>query len=511
MSLPGSFMPLSDARLPVTLYSADQCRELDRIAIEEQGIPSLVLMKRAGRAAYQALLATWPNPSLITVFCGSGNNAGDGYVVAALAAQQRVPVRIIQVGDAARLKGDAAKACAFARQAGVDMQAWNGDVSLTDGVIVDALLGTGARGAPRGDYVPAIQAINASALPVLAVDLPSGLDADTGYTPGACIRADVTVTFIGLKRGLFTGRAPALAGRVHFNDLAVPQAVYAAVASSVERLTFNAVGQWLKPRPADVHKGHFGHVLVIGGELGTVGAALMAAESAARVGAGLVSVATRPEHCVGFLARRPELMVHGITSTKALEPLIEKASVIVIGPGLGQSDWSRQLLAAALNSRVPLVVDADALNLISRAPATFAQRGQWILTPHPGEAARLLNCSAKDIQADRFGAAANLQATLGGAVVLKGAGSLVASSGPNGVRIAVADVGNPGMASGGMGDVLSGILGGLLAQQLDLTAATEVGVLLHGKAADLAAREGGERGLLATDLLPFLRELVNPQ
>lgn len=514
-------MSLSNANLPTTLYSAAQCRELDRIAIEEYGIPGISLMKRAAQFAFESLLASWPNPGLINVFCGVGNNAGDGYIVAALAAQQNIPVRVVQVGDPSKLKGDAARAQQFAQQAQVTMSTLDqvalGTLSpdnslgnISSGVVVDAMLGTGARGVPRADIARAIQMINASALPVLAIDLPSGLDADTGQTQGECIRAHRTITFIGLKRGLFTGRAPALVGRLGFSDLGIPAAVYSAVPSSTHRLTLGAARKCLKPRAADAHKGKFGHVLVIGGELSMGGAALMAAESAARVGAGLVSVATRGEHCASFLARRPELMVRGVESAAALKPLLAKASVVVIGPGLGQSEWSRQLFHAALDSKLPLVVDADGLNLLGADPEALGGSRQWVLTPHPGEAARMLKVSIADVQADRFAAVSTLQSQFGGVAVLKGAGSLIASAAGNSERIAVADAGNPGMASGGMGDILSGVLGGLLAQGLTLADAAEAGVLLHAHAADLAASEGGERGLLPTDLLPYLRQLVNP-
>lgn len=492
------------------LYTAAQTRELDRLAIEEQGIPGIVLMKRAGRAAFEALLRRWPVPGLIHIFCGSGNNAGDGYIVAGLTAQKNLPVRIIQVGDPKKLQGDAARAHEFARQAKVEMLPWAPGLSLDEGVVVDALLGTGAKGAPRGDYAAAIRCINASNLPVLAVDLPSGLDADTGHCEGDRVRADLTVTFIGVKRGLLTGRAPAVVGELEFRDLDLPEAVYDAVPTRVSRLNPAMAADLLPPRQRDVHKGHFGHVLVIGGDLGTGGAALMAAESAARVGAGLVSVATRSEHCGAFLARRPELMVRGVDSPDKLKPLLSRATVVVIGPGLGQSDWAYGLLQAAVKSGLPLVVDADGLNLISRDPEAFRNAGKWVLTPHPGEASRLLGKSTGDVQADRFAAAEELLRRFGGAVVLKGAGTLVASDSDSGPRIGVADVGNPGMASGGMGDILSGVIGGLLAQGLSLAQAAELGVLLHGQAADLAAQAAGERGLLATDLLPHLHHLVNP-
>lgn len=499
---------LSGTNLPESLYNAAQCRELDRLAIEDHGIPGIALMKRAGGAAYELLLARWPRPELITVFCGAGNNGGDGYIVAALAAQQNVPTRVIQLGDPAKLKGDAAKACEFARQARVEMLPFSTELIFDKGVLVDALLGIGARGAPRGDFARAIAAMNASGLPVLAIDIPSGLDADTGHVHGESVRADATATFVGLKQGLFTGRAPARAGELFFSALGIPDSLFRQIPSSVKRVTMQLPRKCLPPRAADAHKGNFGHVLVVGGDLGTGGAALMAAEAAARTGAGLISVATRAEHCASFLARRPELMVRGVDSAASLEPLLARASVVVVGPGMGQSDWAKLLFKAVLASGLPLVVDADGLNLISQDPETFGGQREWVLTPHPGEAARLLNCSTADIQSDRFAAASSLQARFGGAVLLKGAGTVIAGSPP---ILAVTDTGNPGMASGGMGDILSGVLAGMLAQGLGLADAALVSALLHGKAADLAAFEAGERGLLATDLLPYLRRLVNPR
>lgn len=496
--------------LPAKLYTAAQSRDLDRIAIEKQGIPGIKLMKRAGRVAWEALSARWPAPALVTVFCGAGKNGGDGYIVAALAAEQNVPVRIVQVGDASKLKGDAARARDFARQAKVDCSTFHDSLSLESGIVVDAMLGTGAEGAPRDEFARAVGKINRSGLPVLAIDIPSGLDADTGQTEGESIRADLTATFIALKQGLFTGRAPNLVGELVFDGLGVAEEVYAAVPTQVERISYRGLAHWLRPRPLDAHKGNFGHVLVVGGERGTGGAALMAAESAARVGAGLISVATRAEHSASFLARRPELMVAAAESPESVKSLLARASVVVLGPGLGKTDWSRQLFKAVLASDLPLVVDADGLNLLSEALGKYGRSREWVLTPHPGEAARLLSISVAQVQANRFAAVSELQKRYGATVILKGAGSLIASQGEAGGRITVAEVGNPGMASGGMGDVLSGVLGGLIAQGIPLPEASELAVHLHGRAADLAAAESGERGLLATDLLPFLRKLVNP-
>ena len=499
--------------LPTSLYTAAGVRALDRYCIERCGIPGIQLMLRAGRAAFAAVLARWPQPQHLHVFCGTGNNGGDGFVVAALARQRDLAVTVWQVGDPVKIQGDAATAREFALREGVPIQmftdtAWNGD-RLQSGVIVDALLGTGLGGDVREPFATAIAAINASGLPVFAIDIPSGLCSDSGRVLGAAVHADATLSFIGLKQGLFTGAAADHCGAIGFADLDAPAAAYASVDRSARLLNLNDLQSLLPPRKRSAHKGSCGHVLVVGGDAGTGGAALMAALAAGRVGAGLVSCATRAEHVSAMVSRAPEVMALGVRSGQELIPALARASVIVIGPGIGQTAWAEQLLAEVLRTDKPLVVDADALNLLALGKAGASRHDNWILTPHPGEAARLLDTSNAAIQADRFAAARALQVRYGGAVVLKGAGSLIAGPRFADNGIAVAPYGNPGMASGGMGDVLSGVLGGLLAQGLPLTEAAELGVCLHGRAADLAAAADGERGLLATDLLPHLRRLVN--
>jgi len=499
------------ASLPDSLYTAEQVRELDRLAIAS-GISGAQLMKRAGRAAFTQLLSVHPEPERISVYCGGGNNAGDGYVLAGLAAQRRIPHRLIALSDPDKLKGEAAQARDFALQEGVVPELFSPETPPPDcGVIVDALLGTGLKGQVRTDYAQAIAQINATGLPVLAVDIPSGLDADTGAVLGSGVAADWTVTFIGLKRGLFTGRGPALCGQVIFAGLHLSERLYAQVTSRVERLALPNLLAGLPARAADAHKGHFGHVMVIGGDTGFGGAAMMAAEAAARSGAGLVSLATRPEHIGPALTRRPELMVCGVTSGQELEPWLERPDVLVVGPGLGRSPWSEQMLQQALNSGLPLVLDADALNLLAaQRPAAAQARDNWVLTPHPGEAARLLGCRGMDIQADRFAAVTELQSRYGGAVILKGAGSLVlgeTSPGEDG-SIGLVTAGNPGMATGGMGDLLSGLVGGLLAQGLSPTQSARLGASLHAEAGDLAVGDWGERSLLATDLITPLCQLL---
>lgn len=489
----------SVASLP--LYRAEQVRELDRRAIEEHGIPGYTLMCRAAAAALKLLRQRFPEAQCITVLCGAGNNAGDGYVLARLAQDEGLTVVVQALSDPHKLQGDAATAHRDAVAAGVEIKPW-GDALAPADVIVDALLGTGLGRPVEGDYRAAIEAINASAAQVLALDIPSGLHANTGAVSGVAVQADICITFIAAKLGLYTGRGVALCGELIYDDLQVPPSVFQAMEPAAWRYAGEDLPALLPPRPRDAHKGHHGHVLVIGGERGTGGAVRLAAEAAARVGAGLVSVATREEHLTALLATRPELMVHGVEQGNALDPLLERASVVVIGPGLGQGHWGRSLLSRVLQTRLPTVVDADALNLLA---GSHLRREDWLLTPHPGEAARLLDTDSATVQQDRFAAAMALRQCHGGHWVLKGSGSIVVGPG----QTWVIQGGNPGMASGGMGDVLSGVLGGLLAQGLDLTSTARLGSYLHAQAADLAAQQG-ERGLLASDLFQPLRQLANP-
>lgn len=486
------------------LYTAAQTRELDRLAIEEFGIPGIRLMGRAGRAAFELLLSAWPEAEHIHVFCGTGNNGGDGFILASLARARGINVTVYQVGDAAKITGDALTARQQALADDVVFCDFDEHCDMHEGVVVDALLGTGLQGDVRGGSLGAIGCINESSLPVLAIDIPSGLCSDSGCVLGTAVEADHTVTFIGIKRGLLTGQAPAVVGHLHFTDLEVPAEVYLQQQAQCQWLELDEQLESLPPRPAHAHKGMFGHALVVGGDEGMAGAAVMAAEAAARCGTGLVSAATRSAHVSALVGRVPEIMAHGTENGGELLPLLENASVIALGPGLGRSPWSEQMLLRVMETELPMVVDADALNLLAQGRIVETpRRDNWILTPHPGEAARLLGCSTDDIQRDRFAAVANLQARFGGVVLLKGAGTLVCG----GEEIFLCPYGNPGMASGGMGDVLSGVLAALLAQGLSPLQAACLGACLHGMAADLAAEEGGV-GMLATDLIPHLRSLL---
>lgn len=500
---------MPDHALPRALYTAAQTRELDRLAIESAGIPGDVLMTRAGEAAFLLLREQWPQAREVAVLCGAGNNGGDGYVVALLAAHAGLHPHVYASTPVTALTGDARDMAERVLAEGIEVVTLEGSVPALSGadVIVDGLLGTGLRGPVRDALVPLIEAINQAGVPVLALDIPSGLSADSGAAPGAVVRADHTITFIGIKRGLLTGEGPALTGALHFDDLRVPQQVYDAVAPDCVRPTLEGFLTQRQPRRATAHKGLFGHVLVIGGDHGYAGAAVLAAQAAARCGAGLVSLATRREHCALMLTRQPEVMARGVENGDDLLPLLEKASVVVIGPGLGQGPWGQALLRKVLASDRPRVVDADALNLMAAMTVPPTPEGQvQVVTPHPGEAGRLLAMPTGAVQQDRFAAVRRLQGKLGGTVLLKGAGTLVSSAGE---VLALNTSGNPGMATGGMGDVLSGVIGALLAQGYGAHDAARFGALLHGLAADLAVVEQGESGLLASDLLPMLRRLIN--
>ena len=486
--------------LPVELYTAAQVRELDRLAIEEQGIPSLTLMERAGADALDALTGRYPGAGNLVVLCGGGNNAGDGYVLARLARQAGLEVRVIALVEPGRLKGDAAASAQKYLQTGSVETA----LALEGAdIIVDALLGSGLNRPVEGSFAEAIELINAASVTVFALDIPSGLNADTGVCLGSAVRADATITFIGLKRGLFTAEGPEFCGEILFSDLGTPADIHVAVGAETRLTRHEEIMRNLPPRPRHAHKGRYGHVLVIGGDYGYQGAAILAGSAAARAGAGLVTVATRPEHARNIPLFRPELMTAAVTAARDLDALLDRVSVVAIGPGLGQSDWAISLLAKVLQTRLPLVVDADALNLLALEPL---RRENWVLTPHPGEAARLLGITSTEVQTDRFAAVMSLRGRFGGTVALKGAGSLVAgATGP----IRLNRTGNPGMAGGGMGDVLTGVIAGLVAQGMEPGIATVAGVYLHGYAADQCAGEG-ERGMLAGDLLPVIRSLVNP-
>lgn len=488
------------------LYTNEQIRAIEAAVINQGALSGFAMMTHAASAAWQALQKRWPTAKRIAVCVGKGNNAGDGYLVAFNAANAGCDVTIFAAFSPEKLQGDAKKAAKQCQAIKLPIHVVKTLPDLNNfDVIVDALLGIGLSGNVRAPYHGMIEAINNSDKPVLAIDVPSGINANTGAVGGVAIQADVTVTMIAFKQGLFTGQAPAYCGELLVNDLSIPEEIIAPVEHDAELLQWQRLKELLPKRRVDSHKGHYGHVLVIGGDYGMGGAVRMASEAAMRVGAGLVSVATRPEHVTVVNCSRPEIMCHKVTSAGDLEALLSRATVIVIGPGLGKSEWSISLLNRILETDHDKVLDADALNLLSQ---TSTKNNHWVLTPHPGEAAMLLGVKSKDIQQDRFFAARECQKRYGGVVVLKGLGTLV--QGKDAIA-KICPAGNPGMATGGMGDILSGVIGGLLAQGLEIEEAAELGVLVHSMAADRAAEQGGERGMLASDLMEHLRKIVNPE
>lgn len=441
--------------------------------------------------------------------------------------------------------------------AGVPIKPFNAQEPLIADVYIDALLGIGLQGRLKAEVIAAIEYINQKRFcpaKVIAIDLPSGLCADTGEVLDDAVKADLTVTLIGIKQGLVTGKAAEYCGDIICDDSDLPEELLTEISPSAKIISRDDYQNFLLPRKKFAHKGDYGAVLIIGGDLSMAGAVQLAALAAARSGAGLVRIATRPEHATLINTQQLEIICHGVNSTKELAPLIASSTVIVIGPGLGQSSWAKKMLLAALHSELPLIVDADGLNLLAQKKVV---RDNWILTPHPGEAARLLDDGIENIQADRFSAAQKIAAKYHATTVLKGSGTIVIPTGGDSCSCNVGNrhvcsemhvdvcncgcssttiatpvetsyrasvqcnhiqchcqlpsvcvAGNPGMASAGMGDILSGVIGGLVAQGLDLNSAACLGVTVHAEAGDLASLDG-ERGMLASDLLPWIRKLMN--
>ena len=487
------------------LYTNREIRQIEKLHIAGDEEAAFALMCSAGQAAFETLRINWPDAKKIIICCGGGNNGGDGYVVAQLAHQHGIDVDVYSMCPLDALSGVAKTAAEHCLGAGVVFTEFHPDLAFAADVVVDALLGTGLKNEVSGAYVDCINNINASDVPVLSLDTPSGLCVDSGCILGCAVQAYLTVTFIALKQGLFTGKGPTNAGVVECHDLGIDKELFEQVEHSSDLMEWESSKRFLQKRRKDMHKGDCGHVLVIGGDYGMGGAVRLAAEAAMRAGAGLVTVATRPEHVSVVSGSRPEIMCHQVLGKDDLAKLIKDVNVVVIGPGLGKTEWAQELLGFVLEQNLPKVLDADALNLLSQNPI---KDESWVLTPHPGEASRLLDKGCQEIQNNRFESALAIQEKYGGSIVLKGAGTIVQSSNK---RPQICQAGNPGMASGGMGDILSGVIAGLLAQGLTQTQAAETGVLVHSKSADQAAEKGGERGLLATDVINCIRELVNPK
>ena len=488
---------------PSVLYSAAQVRALDAYAIA-QGTDGYTLMRRAAEAALRAMRSRWPTAMRIAIVTGGGNNGGDGYVLARFAQAAGLSAAVLAAVAPEALRGDALRACEDFRASGGRILAYEAALLGATDVIVDALLGTGLHEPVRPDLAQAIHAINACDRPVFSLDLPSGLNADSGAVMGAAVSADCTISFVALKTGLFLGAAPDHVGRLIFDDLELSPPDELRFRPLLQRLSEGEIARALPPRGRAANKGDFGRVLIVGGGPGMPGAVRLAGESCLRVGAGLVTVATARDNLNAVVAGRPELIVHAVEEAAALEPLLGSADVVAVGPGLGQSTWAASMLESVLGCGKPLLIDADALNLLAKSARPAPARS--VLTPHPGEAGRLLGSNAAAIQSDRMAALHALQARHPGSViVLKGAGTLI---GAEGQIPGICERGNPAMAAPGMGDVLTGVIAGILAQCRDPWQAACAGVLAHALGGDELARDRS-RGILALELAEAISRWVN--
>lgn len=488
------------------LYTAAQVRGIDYAAIHELNIAGYELMCRAGRAVVDVAREAYPDAGRWLIMCGPGNNGGDGYVVARLAVEAGMDVKLCSLVDPRQLKGDAARAYSDWQADGGEVFFWPLPENDRFDLALDALLGTGIDRAVGGEYRGAIAFLNQLDCPKLAIDIPSGLNADTGSPMGCAVQAQNTVTFVGRKRGMYTADGPDYCGVIHFDDLAIPAAAASKQATGAGTLlTPELLAGVLKPRPRNSHKGSFGQVLAVGGIKGMGGAIRLCGEAALRSGAGRVTLATDPAHAGWVNLGRPELMVKAVGTATDLQSLLNRDFVVAVGPGLGITDWSRTLLETCLESASALVVDADGLNLLGQqSQRDHVVRDHWILTPHPAEAARLLACEVSEIQHDRVHSALAIARRFGACVVLKGCGTIVADASG---EYAICPSGNPGMATAGSGDVLTGIIAALLAQGLTCYNAARIGVLAHARAGDFAAANLGEMAMIAGDIIDALPEV----
>ncbi|NVD08394.1 NAD(P)H-hydrate dehydratase [Vibrio sp. JPW-9-11-11] len=490
--------------LPTCLYTAQQVKQGEQEAARLAGIEMYQLMLAAGEASYNLVRRQFPQAKNLLVLCGKGNNGGDGFVIARLAKQDRLKVTVALHDQPDQLQGDALKAKDDWLASGGQIHSlseldWS---QVTCDVIIDALLGTGLTGEVKEPLRSVVDQVNQLSAPVLAVDIPSGLCSNTGKVLGAAIEAAHTLTFIGVKQGLMTGQARGYTGQLHYSGLGVESEFEQTQSPSAVVIDSALVRPWLPIRYAAAHKGMHGRLLCLGGNQGYAGAIRLCAGAAVNTGAGLVRALCHSSSILPLQVSTPEVMTQACAEQQALVEGLDWAQVLAFGPGLGTDEWAQQLFHTCITRDLAKVVDADGLNLLAKNPSHDDKR---VITPHPGEAARLLGCSVAQIESDRFAAIVALQRQYGGVVVLKGAGSLVF----DGKQMYVCPAGNPGMASGGIGDVLTGIIGALLAQGLSYAHAAIVGVYLHSCAADELARDQGLIGMRASEVSEQSRRVLN--
>ncbi|MBC8226272.1 MAG: NAD(P)H-hydrate dehydratase [Gammaproteobacteria bacterium] len=488
------------------IFSAEEVSSIDSLATNDENISGFLLMRRAAEFSFDLTLKKYPNTKSFLVFCGTGNNAGDGYLFASHAIKKGLDVSIIYLASPENLEGDALKAFVDLKSLGAKIVPWTKECKFEADIIIDALFGIGLNRIIEDDYLECIKAINGNIKPVIAMDIPSGLCANTGREKGIAIKAVITFTFVGKKIGMYLESGPDCCGDIYFSKLSIPENKYQTAKPLVEIIDDGLRNKILGKRAKASHKGNFGHVLIVGGNKGMGGAARIAAEGAIRSGAGLVSVITRAENVNLITRLRPEIMCHAADEKLSnLKKLLKEVDVIAIGPGLGIDEWAHKLYAEIINTEQPLIVDADALNILSLDPI---KRDNWILTPHPGEAAKLISKLNTQIQSNRLTSLEKIINQYQATVILKGNNTLVGNM--NTVPYMIKE-GNPGMSSAGMGDLLTGLTAGLLAQYLnhDYCQIAALAAFIHAKAGDQSALNG-QRGLIATDLLCELRPLLNP-
>ena len=480
-------------------HTIRQSQAIDQIAIQEKGIPGILLMKRAGLFAFESLQHHFNTPQTIVVLCGTGNNGGDGFVVAQLALLAGMNVQVLLHGHPDSIQGNALIAYQELLALGLSPSSFSEELIIQADVLVDALFGIGLNRPISGQLAEQIQWLNQLNKPVLALDTPSGLNADTGAILGQAIQATHTCTFITRKLGLHTFLGSETAGKVHYSRLFLPSEI---IQSQIPIALNHTLKYWMNKLPerlASHHKGLAGTVCLVGGNHSMMGAIQLAGLASLKVGAGLVKVITHAEHAVAITQSIPELMCY---PPEELTMQANLANVVGIGPGLGLDDWGKKLYLQVLDTPLPKVIDADALKLLALNPQ---HHSNWVLTPHPGEAGLLLETTATVVQSDRVQAIKTLQQKYGGVIVLKGNGSLIY----DGERLEICLAGNPGMAVGGMGDVLTGTIATFIAQGLSLWDATCLGVSLHAHAGDVLAQQKSQPGILPSELASVMSQLMS--
>ncbi|MAZ24211.1 MAG: hypothetical protein CMK41_00310 [Porticoccaceae bacterium] len=492
------------------IFKTEQIKLIEKIYCGSDINKQLGLMERAAKCVMKNLIGKFGKPKKLYVLCGHSNNGADGYLCALIGNEMNISVTIIEEKNVQKRSLLAETTRRKCIEQNIAIEFFDDSYVLDTGVIIDALIGTGLTGVLRGPMQKIIKFVNQQTSPVISIDMPSGIVSDTGYIPSVAVRADLTVCLIALKPGLLSGKAREYIGELVVDDLKIDLCRYPNVSKFGQLLDIDKAIENLPKRSAAFHKYDAGLCVIVGGDFGMGGAPIISAEGSMRIGSGLTRIVTRPDHVIACLIRNPECLVDGINTVSEARRLTDKASAIVIGPGLGKSPWSREMLKTFMNTDVPIILDADALSLIAEKESSFDYKAKKIvITPHAGEAAKLLGCSVREVEENRYAAVNKLQSIFGGVVLLKGPGSILSSL--NSDELFVCPYGNAALATAGSGDLLSGLIGGLVAQGKSIQEAAEIGVSVHSYASDMALHEYADKGLIATDLLAYIKQIINGQ